>query len=146
MSLIHHLLSEVQSLKQFIDRRFIIVPPDNAAIYKPIQKQKFKLNIAVSVIATLRSVFIRCRDNVSTKEETEIMRFIIQLFSSKQTGEIAFKSFQNHYRTLERSAIGSGWNYWKRIGLLSGYYQLSRRQLQVRIRLLIPLWRYWRER
>lgn len=122
MSLTHHLLSVVQSLKHFIDRRFITFSPDNAAIDKPIQKQKFKLNIAVSVIATLTSAFVRSGDNVSTREETEIMRFIIQLFSSKQTGEIAFKSFQNHYRTPERSAIT------KSIGILQSMIMWLKKQ------------------
>lgn len=122
MLLTHHLLAVLHRLKLFIDRRFITFAPDNAAVDKPIQKQKFTLNISVSVIATLTSAFVRCGDNVSTKEETEIMRFIIQLFSSKKTCEIAFKSFQNHYRTPERSAIA------KSIGILQSMIMWLKKQ------------------
>lgn len=104
VSLLQHTLSAVQRLKLFIDNRFFHTSgtPDPD---KPLTREKLKLNIAVSVIATLLSAFVRSGEHVSINQETAIMRFVIQLFSSKQADEIAFKSFQNHYRTPERAAI-----------------------------------------
>jgi hypothetical protein len=103
--LLNYTLSAVQRLKLFIDTRFFQIPgkpdPDNL----PPAREKLKLNIAVSVIATLMIAFVRSGDHVSMKQETEIMRFVIQFFGSKQVDEIAFKSFQNHYRTPERAAV-----------------------------------------
>lgn len=104
VSLLQYTLSAVQRLKLFIDNRFFHTSgtPDPD---KPLTREKLKLNIAVSVIATLMAAFVRSGEHVSIKQETAIMRFVIQLFSSKQADEIAFKSFQNHYRTPERAAI-----------------------------------------
>lgn len=104
VSLLQYTLSAVQRLKLFIDNRFFHTTgtPDPD---KPLTREKLKLNIAVSVIATLMAAFVRSGEYVSVKQETAIMRFVIQLFSSKQADEIVFKSFQNHYRTPERAAI-----------------------------------------
>ncbi|SFW80021.1 hypothetical protein [Chitinophaga sancti] len=119
VSLQQHTLSAVQRLKLFIDNRFFHTSgtPDSD---KPLTREKLKLNIAVSVIATLMSAFVRSGEHVSIKQETAIMRFAVQLFSSKQADEIAFKSFQNHYRMPERAAIA------KSIEILKGMIQWLR--------------------
>lgn len=116
VSLLQYTLSAVQRLKLFIDNRFFHTSgtPDPD---KPLNREKLKLNIAVSVIATLMAAFVRSGEHVSIKQETAIMRFVIQLFSSKQADEIAFKSFQNHYRMPERAAIA------KAIEILKGMMQ-----------------------
>lgn len=103
--LLNYTLSAVQRLKLFIDTRFFHTPGTPDPDKSPPTREKLKLNIAVSVIATLMSAFVRSGKHVSVRQETEIMRFVIQLFSSKQADEIAFKSFQNHYRTPERAAV-----------------------------------------
>lgn len=103
--LLNYTLSAVQRLKRFIDTRFFQIPGTPDPDKQPLTREKLKLNIAVSVIATLMAAFVRSGEHVSIKQETAIMRFAIQLFSSKQADEIAFESFQNHYRTPDRAAI-----------------------------------------
>lgn len=103
--LLNYTLQAVQRLKLFIDNRFFHTSGGNPEPDKPLAREKLKLNIAVSVIAALMAAFVRSGDHVSIKQETAIMRFAIQLFSSKQADEMAFKSFQNHYRMPERAAI-----------------------------------------
>ncbi|WP_343689375.1 hypothetical protein [Chitinophaga sp.] len=118
--LLNYTLSAVQRLKLFIDTRFFHTSGTTDPDKPPPTREKLKLNIAVSVIATLMSAFVRSGEYVSIKQETAIMRFVIQLFSSKQADEIAFKSFQNHYRTPERAAIA------KSIEILRGMTQWLR--------------------
>lgn len=104
VSLSNHTLSAVQRLRLFIDARFLYTMQGTPDPDKPLSREKLKLNISVPVIATLLSAFVRSAENVAAKEETAVMRFMIQLFSSKKTDDIAFKSFQNNYRTPERAA------------------------------------------
>ncbi|MVT41221.1 hypothetical protein GO495_11560 [Chitinophaga oryziterrae] len=67
--------------------------------------EKMKLDISAAGMAVLTKAFVKSTPHISRKAQEELIPFVVENFTSKQTDDLAITTFKKNYRHPERAAI-----------------------------------------